>query len=173
MATTQFGIGQSVRRIEDLRFLTGQGRFVDDFDLANQLFAQVVRSPHAHAEIRSVDTADAAALPGVIAVLTGADYAADDLGNIPAGATVQGRDGKESFVPPRPALAQGRVRHAGEPVAFVVAQTLAIARDAAELVIVDYADLPTVVATDRATANDAYQIYGRSASEHFLRVGER
>ena len=159
MSGTRFGIGQPVRRVEDRRFLTGQGRYLDDFSFEGQLHARVLRSPHAHAEIRGLDTATAAAVPGVLAVLTGDDVAADGLGDIPAGATVTGRDGKPNHVPPRPALAQGKVRFVGEPVALVVAESLQAARDAVELIMVDYADLPPVVATERALDLDAPQVH--------------
>ena len=159
MSGTRFGIGQPVRRVEDQRFLTGQGRYLDDFSFEGQLHARVLRSPHAHAEIRGLDTATAAAVPGVLAVLTGDDVAADGLGDIPAGATVTGRDGKPNHVPPRPALAQGKVRFVGEPVALVVAESLQAARDAVELIAVDYADLPPVVATERALDLDAPQVH--------------
>ena len=159
MSGTRFGIGQAVRRVEDQRFLTGQGRYLDDIDLEGQLHARVLRSPYAHAEIRGIDVAEAAALPGVAAVLTGAEVAADGLGNIPAGAAVTGRDGKPNVVPPRPALAQGRVRFVGEPVALVVAESAALAQDAAELIAVDYAELPAVVATGSALDPDMPQIH--------------
>ncbi len=162
MSATRFGIGQAVRRVEDQRFLTGQGRYLDDINLEGQLHARVLRSPHAHAEIRGIDVTEAAALPGVAAVLTGTDVAADGLGDIPAGAVVTSRDGQPNIVPPRPALAQGRARFVGEPVALVVAETAAIAQDAAELIVVDYAELPAVVATGSALDPETPQIHERA-----------
>ena len=144
----QFGMGQPVRRIEDRRFLTGYGRYTEDIDLPHQAYAQFVRSPHAHARIVSVDCAAARAAEGVLAVYTVADLA--DLGRIPCPSAVKNRDGSASFVPPHPCLAEGRVRHVGDSVAMVVATSLALAKDAADLVAVEYAMLPS--ATDTAGA---------------------
>ena len=112
MSATRFGIGQAVRRVEDQRFLTGQGRYLDDINLEGQLHARVLRSPHAHAEIRGIDVTEATALPGVAAVLTGTDVAADGLGDIPAGAVVTSRDGQPNIVPPRPARPWARAGRA-------------------------------------------------------------
>ena len=159
MAARRFGLGQSVRRVEDRRFLTGEGRYLDDIAFDGQLHARILRSPYAHAEIRSIDTAAAVAVPGVVAVLTGAEVAADGLGDIPPGALVTNRDGSSNYVPSRPALARERVRFVGEPVALVLAESLAAARDAVEQIVVDYDDLPAVVATDEALSADAAQIY--------------
>ena len=159
MAATRFGIGQSVRRVEDQRFLTGQGRYLDDIDFEGQLRARILRSPYAHAEIRGIDVTAAAAVPGVVAVLTGAEVAADGLGDIPPGALVTNRDGSTNYVPSRPALARERVRFVGEPVALVLAESLEAARDAVEQIVVDYAELPPVVATEEALGPDAPQIY--------------
>ncbi len=159
MAATRFGLGQSVRRVEDRRFLTGEGRYLDDIAFDGQLHARILRSPYAHAEIRSIDTAAAVAVPGVVAVLTGAEVAADGLGDIPPGALVTNRDGSSNYVPSRPALARERARFVGEPVALVLAESLAAARDAVEQIVVDYDDLPAVVATDEALSADAVQIY--------------
>ncbi|MDJ0951650.1 MAG: xanthine dehydrogenase family protein molybdopterin-binding subunit [Alphaproteobacteria bacterium] len=156
---SRFGLGQSVRRVEDQRFLTGHGRFVDDFQFAGQVHAQVLRSPHAHAEIRGIDVTAATELSGVVAVLTGDELAADGIAVIPPGATAQNRDGSDMFVPPRPALAQGRVRHVGEPVAVVVAESIEIARDATELIEVDYETLPAVTDTGSAMDPGAPQLY--------------
>ena len=159
MVATRFGIGQSVRRVEDRRFLTGQGRYLDDIDFDGQLRARVLRSPYAHAEIRGIDVTAATAVPGVVAVLTGAEVAADGLGDIPPGALVTNRDGSSNHVPSRPALALERVRFVGEPVALVLAESLEAARDAVEQIVVDYAGLPPVVATEDALGPDAPQIY--------------
>ncbi|MDR3528937.1 MAG: xanthine dehydrogenase family protein molybdopterin-binding subunit, partial [Rhodopila sp.] len=127
-------IGQSTRRLEDARFLTGRGIFVDDVNVAGQAWAHVVRSPHAHAVIDRIDTAAARAMPGVLGIYTYEDIA--DLGVLPCATQVA--TVAPMIVPPRPALARGKVRHVGDPVAFVVAETAFAARDAAEQVAVDY-----------------------------------
>ncbi|MEO3474903.1 xanthine dehydrogenase family protein molybdopterin-binding subunit [Roseomonas sp. CAU 1739] len=140
--------GTSRRRLEDDRFLRGTGRFVDDIAVPEALHGIVLRSPHAHARLVSIDTADAAAMPGVHAVLTAADLRADGIFPMPCVAKVA--TVAPLIIPPRPALAEGAVRHVGDPVAFVVAETLAQARDAAEAIAVDYDPLPAV--TDGAAA---------------------
>ncbi len=146
----QFGIGQPVRRVEDRRFLTGHGNYVDDLVRPRQAYAFMLRSPHAHARIHALDTAAAAAAPGVLAVLTGDELARDGLGPIPCLSTVTNRDGSMPPLPARPAMVRDRVRHVGDTVAMVVAETLAAARDAAELIEVDYETLPAAVETERA-----------------------
>ena len=153
MAATKFGLAQPVRRVEDPRLLKGMGRFTDDIVLTGMLHGLVVRSPHAAAAIRSIDTAAAAAAPGVHAVYTAADL--KGLGGLPCAAPVTNRDGSAMASPPHPVLADGAVRHAGDPVAFIVAGSIEQARDAAELVSVDYDVLPS--ATDLATAIDPGQ----------------
>jgi len=135
--------GQSVRRFEDHRFLTGAGRYVDDISLPGQAFLAMVRSTHAHARITGMDLAAAHAMPGVLSVYTQADLAADGLGAIPC--TTRPPTVGPLLVPERFALSSDRVRHVGEPVAFVVAETREAARDAAEAVLVDYDPLPVVV----------------------------
>ena len=117
----EFAIGQSVLRREDPRLLQGRGRFFDDLKLADQLYASIVRSPHAHADIAGIDTRTALQMPGVHAVLTGADYRADGLGLLPSMAPYERRGGGPMFLPPRPAIAFNRVMHVGYPVAVVVA----------------------------------------------------
>src|SRR6185312_2665941 len=134
-------IGQSTRRLEDARFLLGQGTFGEDVNWPNQAWAHLVRSPHAHARIDRIETAGARAVPGVLGVFTHADIA--ELGLLPCATAVATVE--PMIVPPRPALANGRVRHVGDPVAFVVAATRAAARDGAEQVVVDYTPLPSVV----------------------------
>ena len=136
-------IGQALTRFEDARFLRGEGRFVEDIAVPGALHCIVVRSPHGHAEILGIDTSVALALPGVRGVFTAADLAADGVGPLPCIAQVA--TVAPMIVPPRFALAAGRVRHVGDPVAFVVAETRELARDAAELVAVDYRTLPAVV----------------------------
>ena len=144
-------VGQSLRRTEDQRFLTGTGRFVEDIDADGQAWAQVVRSPHAHAVLGRIDTAAALKVPGVLAVYTHADIANLGLMLCPTQvATLE-----PMRIPPRPALATGRVRHVGDPVAFVVAETRTAARDGAEAVAVDYDPLPVVVDAAAAMAPNA------------------
>ncbi|MBX6322256.1 MAG: xanthine dehydrogenase family protein molybdopterin-binding subunit [Rhodospirillaceae bacterium] len=153
----QFSLGQPVRRLEDQRFLTGHGRFIEDIDLPRQLRGYVLRSPHAHAVIRRIDTAAARKAPGVAGVFTAEDM--KDVGPIPCVAPVTNADGSPMANPPRHALARGRVRHVGEPVAFIVAETLAQARDAAELVEVDYDPLPAVADSEAALEPGAPQLW--------------
>jgi carbon-monoxide dehydrogenase large subunit len=143
-------VGQSVPRKEDLRLLTGAGKFSDDLNLPRQAYAYILRCPHAHARIIAFDAGQAIAAPGVLAALTGADYVADGLNPvphdpIPGFAPFANRDGSALFFPPDYPLAIDHVRHAGEAVALVIAETAAQARDAAELIRVDYEALPVVV----------------------------
>jgi carbon-monoxide dehydrogenase large subunit len=138
-------IGQSVKRKEDYRFLTGAGQFTDDVALQGQTHAYFLRSPHAHAKIRSIDLERARSAPGVIAVFTGEDLAKAKVGGLPCGWLITGLDGKPMKEPPHPPLAQGKVRHVGDQVAVVIAQTLNQAKDGAELIEVDYEVLPAVV----------------------------
>jgi len=148
--------GQPMRRKEDARLLLGQGRFTADLLHPGMARAVMIRSPHAHAAIRAIDTAAAAAMPGVLAILTGADYQADGLGGIPPGGPLirlPGTPPDQGFLyrPDHPALASGRVRHVGDTVAMVVAETETQARDAAEAILVDYDVLPSVTGTAEAT----------------------
>ncbi len=145
----QFGIGQPVRRVEDRRFLTGRGHYLDDIVRPRQVQAVMLRSPHAHARIRAIDSA-AATGPGVLAVFTGADLARDGIGTIPCMSGVANRDKSAMAMPKRPAIVESRVRHVGDTVAMVVAETVAEARDAAERIAVDYEPLPAVVDTGHA-----------------------
>ena len=147
----KFGIGQSIRRVEDPRLLTGGGRYTDDTKLsAPAARAYVLRSPHAHADIRKIDTTAARKAPGVLLVFTGEDVKKADFGDVPCLVPLENRDGSPRGETPRPMLAQGRVRHVGDPVALVVAETLEQAKDAAELIEVDYAARPHVVGTYEA-----------------------
>jgi carbon-monoxide dehydrogenase large subunit len=155
----EFAIGQSVRRREDPRLLKGRGRFYDDLKLAGELFAAIVRSPHAHADIRGIDTRAALQMPGVHLVLTGDDYRKDGLGSLPSMAPYKKRDGSAMYLPPRPAIAIGRAMHVGYPVAVVVADTLDQARDAAERVSVDYTPRPAVVSAEEAFKPGAPRLY--------------
>ncbi len=146
----QFGIGQAVRRKEDVRFVTGKGTYTDDANRPGQAHAVFVRSPHAHARVKRIDTAAARAAPGVLAVYTGADVARAKLGLIRCVVPLKNRDGSNYANPGRPLLAQERVRHVGEAVAMVVAASVAEAKDAAELVAVDYEPLPAVTEPAKA-----------------------
>ncbi len=152
MATTKFGLAQPVRRVEDPRLLKGMGRYTDDIVLPGMLHGIVLRSPHAAATILSLDTSAAGSVPGIRAIYTSADLKAAGLGTLPCAAPVQNKDGSDMASPAHPVLAEGAVHHVGDPVAFIVADTLEQARDAAELVQVDYDVLPS--ATDLATAMD-------------------
>ena len=154
-----FGIGQPVRRVEDRRFLTGRARYVDDVELPRQAHGALVLSPHAHARIRQVDISRAAAAPGVNCVLTGADVARDRLGGIPPLAMPEDMGGPKGYRTFRPLLVADKVRHVGERVAFVVAATAAQAREAAELVEVDYEPLPAVARVEDAVEDGATKIW--------------
>jgi len=149
------GIGAPVRRKEDQRFITGKGQYTDDINRPGQTWAVFVRSPHAHAAIKSIDTAAALKSPGCLAVLTGADIAKDKVGNLICGWMIHSKDGSPMKAGAHPALAQGKVRYVGDHVAVVIAETLAEARDAAEQVRVAYDALPAAV--DLATAQAAGQ----------------
>ena len=150
------GIGASVRRKEDVRFLTGRGTYTDDINRPGQLHAHVLRSPHAHAEIAGVDTAAAGSAPGVAAIFTGSNL---QLAGLPCGWLVTSKNGSPMVEPPRPPLAQEKVRHVGDPVALVVAETHEQAKDAAELIEVDYKTLPAVVASDVAIRPGSPQLF--------------
>ncbi|WP_119458454.1 xanthine dehydrogenase family protein molybdopterin-binding subunit [Rhodospirillaceae bacterium SYSU D60014] len=152
-------IGASIRRTEDFRFLTGQGHYLDDINRPNQVHAYFLRSPHAHAKIRSIDTAAAQSAPGVVAVFTGADIAADKVGGLICGWVVTDRHGQPHKAPPHPPLAQDTVRYVGDHVAVVIAESVAQARDAAELIEVDYEMLPAVVDTAKALDPDTPQLH--------------
>jgi carbon-monoxide dehydrogenase large subunit len=148
---TKFGIAQSIARVEDPRLLKGGGRYTDDIVLPGMLHGIVLRSPHAAARLGGIDTKAAASVPGVRAIYTAADLKADGVGPLPCAAPVQNRDGSDMANPPHLALADGAVRHIGDPVAFIVAETAAAARDAAELVNVDYTVQPAIIDLAKAT----------------------
>jgi len=153
------GIGAAVRRKEDLRFLSGRGQYTDDINRPGQTHAHILRSPHAHAAIKAIDTTAARAMPGVLAIFTGADLAAENIGGIPCGWQIHNKDGSPMAEPMHPALAIGKVRHVGDQVAVVIAETRAQARDAAEAIIVDYDVLPAAATMDQALAGGAPQIH--------------
>ena len=149
------GIGAPVRRKEDQRFITGKGQYTDDINRPGQAYAVFVRSPHAHANIKRIDTAAAMKSPGCLAIYTGADIAADKVGGLICGWMIHSKDGSPMKAGAHPALAQGKVRYVGDHVAVVIGETLAQAKDAAERVTVDYDTLPTAV--DVSTAQNAGQ----------------
>src|ERR1700722_1551313 len=153
------GIGAPVRRKEDRRFITGKGHYTDDINRPGQTYAFFVRSPHAPATIKSIDARIAAAMPGVVAVLTGAELAADKIGGLICGWMIHSKDGSPMKMAPNPALANGKACHVGDPVAVVIADTLAQARDAAEKVKVDYAVLPAIIDPAQAQRPGAPQIH--------------
>jgi len=166
-------IGKPLRRKEDLRLLTGAGRYSDDVNLPGQAYAYVLRSPHAHARIRSIDTAAARAMPGVLAVLTGADVKTDGLKDIPhtpipmkppADILLINRDGTPHGYAPQALLPTDRVRYVGQQVVMVVAETVAAAKEAAERVTVDYDVRKPVAATAEAAKPDAVQLYNDVAN---------
>jgi len=143
--STATGIGASVRRKEDFRFITGSGRYTDDINLPGQSYAVFVRSPHAHARIQSIDVTEAMASPGVIAVYAGEDLKADGIGDLICGWMIHSKDGSEMKVGPHPPLAVGIVRYVGEPLAIVIGETYNAAQDGAERVHIDYEELAAVV----------------------------
>src|SRR5947207_13104431 len=153
-------IGRSLRRLEDPRFLTGQGHYVDDINLSGQLHGIVLRSPYGHAAIEGIDTAAAGAMPGVRGVFIAADLEADGIGPLPCIAQVA--TVAPIIVPPRRALARDRVRHVGDPVAFIVADASDQARDAAELIEVAYRPLPAVVDAMAARAAGALLVWAEA-----------
>ena len=155
----EFAIGQGVPRFEDPRLVKGGGRYIDDVAYPGMAFGVCLRSPHGHAKIKSIDTAAAKAAPGVLAVITAADWNAAGLGELPSHGGLTRRDGAPMFKPSYPVLATDRVRWVGDPVAFVVAETTAQANDAAELVEIDYEPLPAVVSTAKATEPDAAKVW--------------
>jgi carbon-monoxide dehydrogenase large subunit len=155
----KFAIGQSVRRLEDPHLVQGLGRYSDDVRLPRQAHAMVVRSTHAHARIRRIDVSAALASPGVLAVLTGDDLAADGLGDLPTDGSRKRRDGTPAFTTPRPALIRGRVRHVGDPLAMVVAETPEQAADGAARVVVDYEPLPAVAGASAASRPGAPAVW--------------
>jgi len=149
------GIGASVRRKEDHRFLAGRGNYTDDINRPGQLYAVIRRADRPHAKLLSVDTTAAAAAPGVVAVYTGADMQADGVGGVPCGWQVHNKDGTPMAEPPHPVLATGKVRHVGDPVAVVIAASRQEAKNAAELLSIDYEDLPAIAAVRDAVAPGA------------------
>ena len=171
----QYGIGQPVSRFEDPRLLRGQGRFINDVNLPGQAHATMLRSPHAHARIVAINTSAALAAPGVLAVFTEADLAAAGLGTMRVALPRKRPDGSPLFYVPHPGLARGFVRYVGDPVAMIVAETLTQARDAAELVAVEYEPLPSVTETARILDPDAPAVWADCPGNlsHIFEQGNR
>ncbi len=144
------GIGAAVRRREDVRFLTGCGLYTDDINRPNQTYVHILRSPHAHARVRSIDVAEAMIAPGVVAVFTGVDMAADGVNSLPCGWLIHSKDGSPMKEPPHFPLVRDKVRYVGDSVAVVIAETREQARDAAELIWVDYEELPAIASLHAA-----------------------
>src|ERR1700733_8786620 len=171
----KYGVGQSVRRFEDVRLVTGRGRFQDDTRLPQQVYAVFLRSPHAHARILSIDTQAAVAAPDVLAVYTGDDYNADGLSMPKATMPRKKADGSPMFAPQRPALVSDRARYVGDPVAMVIAETLEQAKDASELVEVDYEPLPSVTSLAEAAEPGSPRVWDENPDNisHTFERGER
>ena len=174
-APVKFGVGQPIRRLEDVRLLTGKGRYQDDLTLHRQTWCVFVRSPHAHAKIRSIDTEAARRAPGVLAVYTGTDYVNDGIAMPKAAMPRKKRDGSPMFAPQRPALVVDRARYVGDPVAMVIAETLGQAKDAAELVAVDYEPLPPVTNVAAAAEPGAPRVWDENGDNvsHTTERGNR
>src|SRR4030088_1803248 len=153
------GIGAGARRKEDFRFVTGKGQYTDDINRPGQTYIYFVRSPHAHAKIKKIDSAEAAKMPGVVAVLTGKDLATDKIGNLICGWAITSKDGSPMKMSAHPAIAGDKANHVGDAVAVVIAETLAQAKDAGEKVKVDYEVLPAVADPAKAQAKGAPQIH--------------
>src|SRR4029077_1768997 len=168
-------LGQAVPRTEDPRLLTGRGRYTDDFVLPRLVHAHVLRSPHTHARIRSVDTRSARQMPGVLAVLTGEDWAAENFGAPRPVIPRQRRDGSAMFVPLRPAVAKSQTMLVGDPVGFVVAESVDLAKDAGERVAIDYEPLPSVTATEEALSTGAPKLWPECHDNEcfFFTLGDR
>jgi len=157
------GIGAAVKRREDGRFLAGRGHYVDDMNRPGQLHAYIRRSDRPHARIKGIDISAAAAAPGVVAVYTGADLVAEGIGGLPCGWQIHSKDGSPMAEPPHPVLAVGKVRHVGDPIAVVIAETRSQAKDAAELLAIDFADLPGVADLRAAAAPGAPLVHDEVA----------
>src|SRR4029453_19393849 len=158
------GIGASVVRKEDRRFITGKGRYVDDHKLVGMTHAHFIRSPHAHAKIKSIDTSAAMKMPGVVGVLTGQQIVDDKIGNLICGWAIPSKDGTGMKMGAWPAMAPETVRFVGQAVAVVVAETKNQARDAAEAVVVNYEELPAVADVKAAIKPGAPQLHPEAPS---------
>ncbi|MCC2098536.1 MAG: xanthine dehydrogenase family protein molybdopterin-binding subunit, partial [Hyphomicrobiales bacterium] len=156
---TRFSISQPVTQMEAPRLVSGKGRFTDDVKLDNQAVGFFLRSPHAHAEIVSIDTRAAKQMPGVIDILTGEEYEKDNLGPVTGISPLKRRDGSPMYRPWRPAITKDKVSHIGQAVAFVIAETIWDAKDAAEAIEIEYRPLPVSLSTADSNQPGAYQIY--------------
>ncbi len=156
---TVTAIGAAVRRKEDHRFITGKGQYTDDINRPGQTHAYFLRSPHAHANLKKIDLSKAKHMPGVVAIYTGDDVAADKIGGLICGWMIHSKDGTPMRAGPHPILAQGKVRYVGDHVAVVIAESLSQAKDAAEAIVVDYEVLPAVVEAGKAQAKGAPQVH--------------
>ncbi len=159
--STETGIGASVKRREDFRFLTGRGNYTDDINRPHQTHGYILRSPYAAAEIVKIDVSQAKSAPGVVAVLTGADY---DKGGLPCGWQIHSKDGSPMIEPPHLPLCKDKVRHVGDQVALIVAETYVQAKDAAELIDVTYKELPAIISTAKADEVGAAQVWDEAKS---------
>ncbi|KAF0130788.1 MAG: aldehyde oxidase/xanthine dehydrogenase [Xanthobacteraceae bacterium] len=159
---TVTALGAAVRRKEDHRFITGKGQYTDDINRPGQTHAYFLRSPHAHATLKKIDIAKAKAMPGVVAIYTGDDVAADKVGGLICGWMIHSKDGTPMRAGPHPILAQGKVRYVGDHVAVVIAETLSQAKDAAEAIVVDYGVLPANVDTAKAQAKGAPEVHAEA-----------
>src|ERR1700761_7280425 len=153
------GIGASVARKEDRRFITGKGRYVDDIKLLGMTHAHFIRSPHAHAKVKSIDSSAAMKMPGVVAVLTGQQIVDDKVGNLICGWAITSKDGTPMKMGAWPAMAPETVRFVGQAVAVVIADSRNLARDAAEAVVVNYEELPSVPDIKAAIKPGAPQLH--------------
>src|SRR3984885_10217168 len=153
------GIGASVRRKEDLRFISGKGNYTDDINRPGQLHAFIKPSDRPHATINGIDIAAASASPGVVKVFVGADMAAEGIGGLPCGWQIHNKDGAPMAEPPHPVIAVGKVRHVGDPVAVVIAASKQEAKNAAELIEIDYTDLAGVATVTDALKPGAAEVH--------------
>ena len=169
------GIGASVRRKEDHRFLSGRGHYTDDIHQPGALHAVMRRSDRPHARLVSIDTGAARGAPGVVAVFTGADLEADGVGGVPCGWQIHSKDGSPMAEPKHPVLAVGKVRHVGDPVAVVIADTKEQAKNAAELLVIEYEDLPAVASVRDAVAAGAATVHDEVAGNQCYdwHIGEK
>jgi carbon-monoxide dehydrogenase large subunit len=156
---TRYAISQGVTQVEAYRLITGQGRFTDDIILPRQCHAVFLRSPYAHADIKKIDVRAANQMPGILAALTGDDWEADGLSDVPGLATPKRRGGVPGYRPPRPPLSRGKVRHVGQIIAVVIAESINQAKDAIEAIEVDFEPLDAMVDQTRALEPGAPRIW--------------
>src|SRR5688572_25991048 len=166
--TAQTGIGARVKRKEDHRFLTGTGRYVDDLALARATHAHFLRSPHAHAKIKSIDVSAAKAMPGVVAIFTGKDIADAKVGGLICGWVVKDKHGQPHKAPPHPVMAVDTVRYVGDTVAMVVANSHDEAKDAAEAIKVDYEERPANIDLAHALDKGAPEVHAAEAPGNLI-----